>query len=209
VKHFSLTEWADFVRGVVTPEQRASMQKHLDENCSRCNKTVQLWTSLAEFSRQETAYEPPAGALRIAESYLLPFKLASRQGRALQLAQLTLDSFERPVLEGIRGFDPIPRQLMYQLGDVVVDLRLEPNPASNLMVLAGQVVDAQSQEDGLGLAGIPVSLLSKGDIVFEITTNELGEFQFSFERAENLELLIGIESSALLVLIPDFDVGAA
>jgi len=145
----------------------------------------------------------------MAESYLLPFKLASRQGRVLQMAQLTLDSFQRPALEGIRGIDIVPQQLMYQLGDVVVDLRLEPNPASNLMVLAGQVVDAQSQEDGLGLSGIPVALLSKGNVVFEITTNELGEFQFSFQRAENLELLIGIESSALLVLIPDLDAGAA
>jgi hypothetical protein len=209
VKHFSLIQWADFVRGVVIPEQRASMQKHLDENCSRCNKTVEMWTSLAEFSQQETAYKPPASALRIAESYLLPFKLASRQGRILQMAQLALDSFERPVLEGIRGFDLVPRQLMYQLGDVVVDLRLEPKPAANLMVLAGQVVDAQSQEDGLGIAGIPVSLLSNGRIVFEITTNQLGEFQFSFQRADHLELLIGIASSALLVLIPDVDAGAA
>jgi hypothetical protein len=209
VKHFSLTHWADFVRGVLIPEQRASMQKHLDENCSRCSKTVEMWTSLAEFSRKDTAYAPPAGAIRVAESYLLPFKLASRQGRVLQLAQLTLDSFESPRLEGIRGFDPIPRQLMYQLGDVVVDLRLEPNPASNLMVLAGQVVNAQSQENGLGPAGIPVSLLSKGEIVFEITTNALGEFQFSFQRAGDLELLIGIGSSALLVLIPEVDVGAA
>ena len=79
VKHFSITEWADFVRDVATEEQSAQMQKHLDEGCSGCRETVQMWKSVTECARQEVSYEPPSSSLRIAKSYFAPFRLASKQ----------------------------------------------------------------------------------------------------------------------------------
>ena len=117
MKHFSETEWADYVRGLLTTEQRTSMQKHLDGGCTRCKKTVGQWTSLGEFGRQEAASKPPADALRIAKSYLAPFKLAMRDKRVLQVARSTFDSFASPALAGVRGSDPGPQQLMYRCGN--------------------------------------------------------------------------------------------
>jgi hypothetical protein len=207
VKHFPLAEWADFVRGVVTAEKKGSMQKHLDQNCSDCKKTVEMWTSIVELSRHAIAYEPPLSALRIAESYLIPFKLALPQAHALQLARPVFDSFESPALEGVRGLDTVPQQLMYQCGDFFIDVRLEPKPASNSMVLAGQVVD--SRKPGSGLAGIPVSLFGKGHSLFETATNQLGEFHFSFQAEQRLRLLFDMEETALLVLLPDAEFGTA
>lgn len=201
MKHFSLTEWADFVRGVATAEQKASMLKHLDENCSRCRKTVGMWTSVAEFLEHEVAYEPPASALRIAKSYLAPFKLALRQTQVLRLARPTFDSFEGQALAGVRGFDPAPQQLMYQCGNVIIDLRLEPKPNTRSMALAGQVLD--SAQPGGSLAGIPVFLLSREDTWLETTTNQLGEFHFSFPPAQHLRLLFGMEGTAWLVQLPE------
>ena len=78
VKHFSITEWADFVRDVATEEQSALMQKHLDEGCSDCTETVQTWKSVTECARQEVSYEPPSSSLRIAKSYFASFKSASK-----------------------------------------------------------------------------------------------------------------------------------
>ena len=201
MKHFSLTEWADFVRGVVTGEQRASMQKHLDEDCSRCQKTVGMWTSIVTFAKHEATYDPPASALRVAKSYLAPFRLASLQTRVLQLAKCTFDSFASQVLAGVRGSEPVPQQLMYRCGNVSIDLRLEPKPATRSMALAGQVLD--SGHPGGGLAGIPVSLLSREDTWLETTTNQLGEFHFSFPAAHHLRLLFGMQGAAWLVLLPD------
>jgi len=207
VKHFSLTDWADFVRAVVPEEQRASMQKHLDEGCGRCGKTVELWTEIADFAKHEVAYEPPASALRVAQSYIGPLRQPSRQAEGFQLATLTFDSFENQALAGVRGFDPVPRQLMYQSGDIFIDMRLEPELASDLMLVAGQVVDAQQPE--VGLAGIPVSLLGGGDTLFETTTNQLGEFQLSFRAAQQLQLLFGTKHAPLLLQLPEVDPGAA
>jgi hypothetical protein len=203
VKHFSLIDWVDFVRAVAPAKKMASMQKHLDENCGRCRKTMELWTSIIGFAKQEVTYEPPASALRIAESYIIPLRTALRQTEGARLARLTFDSFERQATAGIRGFDPVPRQLMYRCGNVFIDMRLVPAQTSDLMVIVGQVMD--SQQPGSGVAGIPVSLLRSGDTLFETTTNQLGEFHFSFRAAQRLGLLFGMKSSPLLLQLPDAD----
>ncbi len=205
MKHFSLTDWADFVRAVVPKEQKASMQRHLDEGCGRCRKTVELWTEIADFAKHEVAYEPPVGALRVAQSYSSPLRPPFRQTESFHLARLTFDSFENQALAGVRGFDPVPRQLMYQSGDIFIDMRLEPKLASDLMLVAGQVVDAQQPE--VGLAGIPVSLLGDGDTLFQTTTNQLGEFQLSFRAARRLQLRFGTKDAPLLLQLPEVDAG--
>ena len=207
MKHFSITEWTDFARGLVSAEQRSSMQKHLDENCGRCKKTVGMWTSVSAFAGREANYEPPVSALRVVESYLAPFKLAARPAGLLQLAKCTFDSLESLAVAGLRGSEPSPQQLMYQCGNVFIDLRLEPKPATHSVALAGQVLDAG--QPGSGLAGIPVSLLSREDTWLETTTNQLGEFHFSFPPAQHLRLLFGMKGAAWLVLLPDATVGAA
>jgi hypothetical protein len=207
VKHFSITEWTDFARGLVTAEQRSSMQRHLDENCGRCKKTVGMWTSLLAFAEREASYEPPDSALRVVNSYLAPFKLASRDSGLLRLAKCTFDSLESMAVEGFRGSEPALQQLMYQCGNVFIDLRIEPKPATRSVALAGQVLEAG--EPGSGLADIPVSLLSFEETWLETRTNQLGEFHFSFPPAQHLRLLFGMKGAAWLVLLPDAAAGAA
>ena len=201
MKHFALAEWADFVRGIAKSEQSAAMQKHLDENCSRCAQDVRMWTSVVGFAQQEVTYEPPPSALRIAKSYFAALQLASRQTRALQLATRTFDSFEGQTVAGLRGSGSVAQQLMYQCGSVIIDLRMEPKPSTRSITLAGQVVD--SGPFGGGLGGIPVSLHSEEATWLKTTTNGLGEFHFSFSPTPHLELVFGIEDSAVLVLLPD------
>ena len=181
------------------------MLKHLDEGCDRCRKTVELWASIADFAKQEAGYEPPANAVRIAESYFISLTEALRQTEGTRLAALTFDSFEHHALAGIRGSDPVPRQLMYQCGSVFIDMRLEPKQTSDLMVIAGQVMD--SRRPASGLAGIPVSLLRSGDTLFETTTNQLGEFHFSFRAAQRLRLLFGMKDAPLLLQLPEAELG--
>lgn len=206
MKHFPLTQWADFVRGVVNSEQRAPMQKHLDEGCNRCAKTVRMWTSMVEFARLEATYEPPDSTFRVARSYFVPFKLGLRQELRPQLARLTFDSFERQVLQGVRGLDIAPRQLMYQCGSVFIDMRRELKPSSE-MVLAGQIVDSREPAGGVG--GIPVSLLCGGDTLLKTTTNHLGEFRFSFEAVKDVNMLFRMKDTALLVQLPGNETEAA
>jgi len=199
VKHYSLGEWADFVRGLTSEALTASMRRHL-QFCGSCRKTTRIWTSIDEFGKRQMAYEPPAGAMRVVESYLAPFKLASRGTQLLHLARVTFDSFARQAPAGVRGVDLAPQQLVYKCGNAFIDLRLEPRPATRSMVLAGQIVGSGEAESGL--AGIQVSLLQGEDSFVETTTNQAGEFHFSFPMLQRTRLLFGMPDAAWLVLLP-------
>ncbi len=205
MKHFSLTEWADFARGVVSAGQATLMQKHLDDDCATCQKTARSWASIADFAKREKTYEPPASALRMALSYFAPLALTS-QRRVPLLARCTFDSFETATVAGLRSASPALQHLMYQCGNVVIDLRMEPKPDTRSVILAGQIVDSGQSSF---LEGIPVSLLSTEETWLETTTNQLGEFHFSFAPARHLKLLFGTEGTAVLVLLPDPELGRA
>jgi hypothetical protein len=207
VKHFTLIEWAGFVRSSVAPAQAAVMQRHLDEDCRQCKKTVDAWIAMTAFAKREAASEPSADAVRVATSYFAPFKRASRESRVLQLAKLAFDSLEPRAALGVRSSGASPHHLMYQCGNVFIDLRLIPKPDTRSMALAGQVVN--SGPPSSGLAGIPVSLLSAENTWLETTTNQLGEFHFSFPPGENLKLLFGTNGAAVLVLLPNASAGLA
>ncbi len=205
MKHFSIAEWADFVRDVATEEQRAHMQKHLDEGCSGCTETVQMWKSVTECARQEAYYEPPSSSFRIAKSYFAPFKLASKQATATQIARLTFDSFARRAQVGFRGADPLARQLMYQFEDVFIDLRLEPKPATNQVGLVGQIADS-GQTSG-SVEGVVVSLLRGNDTLLQTSTNQFGEFHFSMQSSELLQLLVRLKETSIVMSLPDPESG--
>ena len=155
---------------------------------------------MADFGKREASYQPTPAVLRVAESYVVPLKLAMRRTQGIQLASITFDSFDRQAPEGVRGFSAGPRQLMYQFGDFFIDMRLEPKPSSNMAVLTGQIVD--SRQPTAGVAEVPVSLISGAGTLLETTTNQQGEFHFSFRSADHLMLLAEIKDSALLMLLP-------
>jgi hypothetical protein len=208
MQHFSLTEWADFVRETNASEKRVSMQRHLDSQCAECLKTADIWRTVMDFARHEKAYDPPASAMRIVQAYFGPLQLATSAPEGLEIAQLTFDSFQQAGLAGVRGASSsVPRQLLYKCGTLCIDMRLEPKPGSNYVVLVGQLIDAKKPLKGF--EDVPVSLLSEGDKVSETTTNQFGEFHFAFESVKHLQLFFGIEQKALVVPLPEAQTEAA
>ncbi len=201
MRHFSSTEWVDFVRNVVVAEQRVPMQEHLDRGCADCHKIVRIWATMAEFARREIFFEPPDSAVRIAESYFFPLQLALKEKSNVRLLRHVFDSFNFGALAGIRSAGAAPRQLMYDLDGVVIDLRVEPTSNSKRMMLAGQVMDARLTEGNL--EEIPVVFFGKDSMTLQTTTNRFGEFSFSFDAVECPGLLLNMKGAALLLLFPE------
>lgn len=202
MKHFSTTEWVDFVRNVVVAEQRMSMQEHLDQGCGSCLKVLRMWATIVEFARCERFYEPPAGAVRNAVSYFFSFGLTLRQRADLRILRHVFDSFDLcSALDGIRSSGTAPRQLMYESDGVFIDLRVEQKLGSDWMDLTGQVLDAHVTDEILEV--VPVSLLSKGNTVLQTTTNQFGEFNCSFNAIGHLGLLLTMKQVALLLALPE------
>jgi hypothetical protein len=167
-------------------------------------KTVEIWRSVADFARQEASYEPPASAVRVAESYLVPVTLAAKGTAGFRLAESVFDSFNRHVLAGLRGAATAPRQLMFKSGNLLIDIRLEPKLGSKTIGLTGQIVD--SDEPSGGLAGISVCLLSTRNAkntFSRVMSNQFGEFHFTFTADEYVKLLFAMKDGTFMVALPE------
>ncbi len=154
------------------------------------------------FAHVENAYNPPETALRIAQSYFNPLRMATSTPEKFEIAKLAFDSFQRTGLADLRGSAmAVSRQLLYKCGTICIDIRLEPKPGSNYMVLVGQVIDAK--EPLSGAVDVSVSLVGPGAHLSETTTNQFGEFYFGFQSAKHMQLFVGMRSRGLVVPLPE------
>jgi hypothetical protein len=120
----------------------------------------------------------------------------------LDLAVLQFDSETQPLAAGMRSGQASARQLLYKSGSVCIDMRMQPTPGSESILLIGQLLD--QMHPGHGIGGIPVSLLSKGDTLSRKNTNDAGEFDFGVKRMHEMQLVFKIgESRTIVVSVPE------
>jgi hypothetical protein len=204
MKHFTSEDWGDFVRQVTTPEQTVAMQRHLDKACKECSKTMVMWRGVLDISRKEADYQPPEGTIRAVKAYYGSHRPRESAPQVAKIAQLIYDTFRQPLPEGVRASTDSSRQLVYRLGNILVDMRMEPVAAPGRISLVGQVLRS-AQADG-GLKDVPVLLLRDKNKVAQTTTNDFGEFQFEFDTGQQLHLSIEIgQGIALLIALRNVD----
>ena len=84
----------------------------------------------------------------------------------------------------------------------MADLSLEPQGNSQLITLAGQVLDAAQPERQL--ASLSLVLQGQAGPIAVATTNEFGEFHFDFDSEPGLTLEIGVKKNHWVSLeLPD------
>jgi hypothetical protein len=119
-----------------------------------------------------------------------------------EIASMVFDSLQSPVPNGIRGTSPSARQLLFRSGSVCLDMRLQPKPGTDSVVLVGQLLDSASPTHGM--SDVAVSLVSEGDTVACKKTNNFGEFDFGFETLHHSQLVLEINRSKTIVVpVPD------
>jgi hypothetical protein len=202
--HFSTEDWIDYVRNVPETKRRIKMQQHLDEECTECLHSLELWKPLVELASREKTYEPPAWAVHAVNASFATSRAVFAKPGKLELATLLFDSALQPIALGVRGTAAVARQLLYRSGSVCIDMRMQPKPGSDSLVLMGQLMDSTKPDHGI--SGIPVSLLCKGDTVSRGKTNDVGEFDFGIEALNHLQLVFGMAKSRTIVVpVPDLD----
>jgi hypothetical protein len=199
MSHFAEQDWIEFTRDKVTPERGEAMQQHLDAGCEPCWKALELWRHALEIAGREADYQPPESAVRSAKGAFALYKPAGAGSRVRDIAQLILDTFQQPVLAGVRSTNLATRQLLYKAGPFQIDVRLEQLPGSSRLSLVGQVMDAT--ESRKGLHELPVVLRSGEQKKARTKTNQFGEFQLEFDPAEELHLSFEL-SREMEVIIP-------
>ena len=202
MKHDSIEDWIDFARQVGGSDKKIAMQQHLDEGCSKCSKTLAIWRRVVDIAKRQNTWEPPAWAVHAVNTSFALRKVVRFPTGKLELASLLFDSALQPIAAGMRGSSAVVRQLLYKSGNVCIDMRMQPKPGSDAVVLMGQIHDSTKPDHGV--SGVPVSLLSEGDTVSRGKTNDVGECDFGITALDHLQLVFGIGGSrTIIVPVPD------
>jgi hypothetical protein len=194
-KHFATEEWVDFVNGALSPERMQAMQHHLNADCGRCSKVVELWRRVRQAAKRESEYAAPESAVRhVRNAFAMAHPLGA--GRSFEIPRLVFDSLWRPAAVGVRSSATTPRQVIYRAGRIAIEMQLEPEPNSERLHIAGQVSSAARR--GEGLAEIPVVVSGTSGKLAEASTNRFGEFQLSFVPQGSLRISFGVVGDSQL-----------
>ncbi len=195
MKHIAQERLAEFVRESLPQADAAAIREHLDA-CSECTQIVGLFRDVVRVGADEAAYEPPAGIVQIAKAYF-----ATQQNRAPQpnsAFELLFDSLAQPVAAGARATVASARQLLYRVGTVYVDMRVDSENNSDRAALVGQMLD--SAHPNHPVSGVPVVLLDGRKNVASTISNNNGEFHLEFDLKSNLRLSVTVGNLAPVYL---------
>jgi hypothetical protein len=146
--------------------------------------------------------DPPASLVRKARNGFKLQREARFPSGKLELAVLQFDSDRVALAPGVRSGHASGRQLLYRSGSMCIDMRMQPTPGTESVVIVGQLLDSKNPDHGIG--GIPVSLLARGDTLSRKRTNEDGEFDFGVETVRNMQLEFRMnEHRTIVVAVPE------
>ena len=164
------------------------MGAHLASGCRRCRATLDLVQRVVVSTRDELSYEPPANVVRCAKA--LSALQQSRPSVARLVARLVYDSFRDPLPAGMRAEDRVSHHALYEAGDFFLDLRLEQEKESPFVTLVGQLTNRTDPDSSL--AGAPVLLMARKDIIAHAVYNRFGEFQMDYPPARHRRLCVAL-----------------
>jgi hypothetical protein len=140
-------------------------------------------------------FRPPADAVK---AWLDQFPVPSQPDRpSLRqiIASLTYDSFDQPLLAGVRRPAAAARQLIFRAGEIDVDVKIDSTERDEFVSLSGQVLSGDSSF----FHNASVGLESQGVIRYRTHTNEIGEFSFEVPK-DTYNLSIDLPEGQLTIL---------
>jgi hypothetical protein len=166
----------EYMDGLLTADGKTTIDTHLS-NCSDCSQTHQELQSFVFRLRSDSSYEPPAEVLQwgvsLFQPMLQPQETVGGKVRKI-IASLIFDTFDQPMVAGVRRVGAPPRQLLFRAGDVDGDVKIESTDANDRISLVGQVLS----NDEKFFDNTPVKLESHGMVRYKTMTNFVGEFTF-------------------------------
>lgn len=193
VEHLTSAQLADAARGVLTGHERAEVDRHLAQGCVTCRKTADAWRYVASFAERERAYEPPAGAVRVAKA-----RLAAMEVAAPDIAMMVFDSFREAPAAGARVGAFTSRHLLYQARHLSIDLRFEFVGPPERVLLSGQILDTRRPTQGVRDAR--VTLMCGEQEVTKFASNEFGEFEYELDPKTGMALSIAVRDQLPIVI---------
>jgi len=153
--------------------EKTTLESHLI-NCGECSELKQELQVLMVQLQEDSSFEPPAELLQWGLNLFQPVMQPSVGGIRRMIASLIFDTYDQPILAGVRRVGAPPRQLLFRAGDVDVDVKIESMEANDRITLVGQVLSNAAKF----FDNTPVKLESHGIVRYRTRTNVVGEFSF-------------------------------
>jgi hypothetical protein len=174
MQHINTEDLVDYMDGRVSGEGKLAVENHLSK-CGDCAELKEELRVLVLRLQEDTTFEPPAELVKWGVSLFQPLLQPSTGGKLRKLiASLVFDTFDQPLLAGVRRVGAPPRQLLFRAGDVDVDVKIESMEANDRITLVGQVLSTTAKF----FDNTPVKLESHGIVRYRTMTNLVGEFSF-------------------------------
>lgn len=187
MQHFANTEWIDLLNQAASSSKKRAMEKHLQQGCELCAKTLARWQRIRQALMAEATYQPPPEAVRIAKASFAGSEWAPERKAASRVTEVLFDSLMHPALEGVRSAGNGTRRLLYRADPFRVDLQIEAAVGSGTVAVIGQLLDFEHPEIVRRDVRFMVSNL-RGHVI-QGTTNQFGEFREEIENSGDLELV--------------------
>lgn len=195
MKHFDITEWADFVLSTATGAKREEMVAHLTGGCPDCAHLRDLLQQVREMTAADALFEPPEDLVKAVNA--IASAPPHRPLLHRLLPTMVFDSFADLQPEGARGGRPSSRQLAFVAGSYRLELQMESSHSQ--VTLVGQF---RQDEGAARVDGLPVMLLSGGHTIAKALTNDFGEFCLEYRDRASLRLCIPLEDRGTQIEVP-------
>jgi hypothetical protein len=191
MKHFNIWQWSDYARVLADEVTRSAMETHLSAGCARCQRIVSVLRGVDSLARGEAGYEPPEHAIRCAQA-IYSLSRPEKVGFPRLIARLVHDSIREPLPAGMRAQDSPARHALYEAGSYCLDLQVERQLGSGLVMLTGQLADRS--KPATNAADVPVWLMERKSLVASTLCNAFGEFQLEYAPARDLRLSVPLRA---------------
>ncbi len=200
MKHYGITVWVDYTRGLLPEDVRVEMTSHLRESCPECQELKDFCAKLGTVCKELAAMDVPEWLTRNARA-IFPVQRPEPRRRIIRIpVELIYDSFLAPAPAGLRATWQTGWQALYRAGDCSLDVRVEPELHSSRAAVIGQI--SNHATPGHQMEGIPVYLKAGRSVVAETRCNSFGEFQMEYEQQARLQLCVDIENGTKRFQVP-------
>jgi hypothetical protein len=198
--HFSSENWTDFARHLAPPVLATTMRTHLEEGCAACAGELSFWQSTTAIAAGEPECEPPEYLLRRAKAAFAEWAWMCRQTGLV--AKPVFDTWLRPAAAGVRSGAAVARQMIFEAGDLTIDIQLQPGTRPGESSVLGQIVRAD--EPNAGVPDAQLSARSGGTVVARAHSNEFGEFSLPAVPDDAVTLAIRLDGGrTILIGLPE------
>jgi len=174
MRHLTVENLINYMDGQASSDEKLTAEEHLSA-CSECVGLKQEFRGLVTRLREDSAYEPPSELLQWSVNLFQPILKTETGGKLRKIiASLVYDTYDQPMLAGVRRVGAPPRQLLFRAGDVDVDVKIESMEANDRITLVGQVLSSDTKF----FDNTPVKLEAHGIVRYRTRTNVVGEFSF-------------------------------